>query len=193
MSDTKRISHWIDGRVVEGTPGRAGDVFDPATGQVQGRVDLGSSEEVDRAVASALAAFPAWRATSLSRRAEVLFHLRELVDANRKEIATILNQEHGKVLRIGSRRRRGLLLRQRVSGGTDGQHHGPQQADPDGTAHCVAHGSYSANGHAIQVSGLRFDHRQRPQASQTTSFRAVASRSEGAPPPVRPVPGARML
>jgi malonate-semialdehyde dehydrogenase (acetylating)/methylmalonate-semialdehyde dehydrogenase len=73
-------------------------VFDPATGQQQAAVDLASVEEVDHAVAVAKAAFPAWRATNLSRRAEVMFHMRELVDANRKEIATLLSKEHGKVL-----------------------------------------------------------------------------------------------
>ena len=57
-----------------------------------------SAAEVAAAVAVAKAAFPAWRATNLSRRAEVMFHLRELVDANRKEIATLLTKEHGKVL-----------------------------------------------------------------------------------------------
>ena len=93
-----RIGHWIDGKVVEGTSGRAGVVFDPATGTQQAAVDLASVEEVDRAVAVAQAAFPAWRATNLSRRAEVMFHLRELIDANRKEIATLLSKEHGKVL-----------------------------------------------------------------------------------------------
>ncbi|MEI7546531.1 MAG: CoA-acylating methylmalonate-semialdehyde dehydrogenase [Actinomycetota bacterium] len=93
-----RISHWIDGRVVDGTSGRSGVVFDPATGQQQASVDFASAAEVDRAVAVAKAAFPAWRATNLSRRAEVMFHLRELVDANRKEIATLLSKEHGKVL-----------------------------------------------------------------------------------------------
>jgi malonate-semialdehyde dehydrogenase (acetylating)/methylmalonate-semialdehyde dehydrogenase len=93
-----RISHWIDGRVVAGTSGREGPVFNPATGDTQAMVDLASAEEVDRAVAVAAAAFPAWRATNLSRRAEVMFHLRDLVDANRKEIASILTREHGKVL-----------------------------------------------------------------------------------------------
>ena len=93
-----RISHWIDGKVLEGTSGRSGVVFDPATGQQASSVDLASSAEVDHAVAVALAAFPAWRATNLSRRAEVMFHMRELVDANRKEIATLLTKEHGKVL-----------------------------------------------------------------------------------------------
>ena len=93
-----RIGHWIDGKVVEGASGRTGVVFDPATGAQQSAVDLASIEEVDHAVAVAQAAFPAWRATNLSRRAEVMFHLRELIDANRKEIASLLSKEHGKVL-----------------------------------------------------------------------------------------------
>jgi malonate-semialdehyde dehydrogenase (acetylating) / methylmalonate-semialdehyde dehydrogenase len=94
----KRISHWIDGQVVASTSGRSGPVYDPATGEVQAEVDLASAEELDRAVAVAKAALPAWRATNLSRRAEIMFRVRELIDANRKEIATILTKEHGKVL-----------------------------------------------------------------------------------------------
>jgi malonate-semialdehyde dehydrogenase (acetylating)/methylmalonate-semialdehyde dehydrogenase len=94
----RRISHWISGQVVEGTSGRTGPVWNPATGEQQAEVDLASVEEVDAAVGAATAAFPAWRATSLSRRSEIMFHLRELVDANRKEIASLLTSEHGKVL-----------------------------------------------------------------------------------------------
>src|SRR4051794_39419383 len=94
----KRISHWIDGKVVEGTSGRNGVIWQPATGEQQATVDFASVEEVGQAVGVAKAAFPAWRATSLSRRSEVMFHLRELVDANRKEIASLLTSEHGKVL-----------------------------------------------------------------------------------------------
>ena len=94
----KRISHWIDGRIVEGTSGRTGPVWNPATGTQQAEVDFASAAEVDAAVDVARGAFPAWRATNLSRRAEVLFHLRELIDANRKEIASLLTAEHGKVL-----------------------------------------------------------------------------------------------
>jgi malonate-semialdehyde dehydrogenase (acetylating)/methylmalonate-semialdehyde dehydrogenase len=93
-----RISHWIDGKVVEGTSGRTGVVWNPATGEQQAAVDLASVEELDAAVAVAKAAFPMWRATNLSRRAEVMFHLRELIDANRKELASIISKEHGKVL-----------------------------------------------------------------------------------------------
>ncbi len=93
-----RISHWIGGSVVAATSGRTGVVYNPATGEQSGAVDLASVDEVDAAVAAAKAAFPAWRSTSLSRRAEVLFRMRELVDANRKEIASLLTAEHGKVL-----------------------------------------------------------------------------------------------
>ncbi len=93
-----RISHWIDGKVVPSTSGRSAAVYNPATGKQSGAVDLASVDEVDAAVAAAKAAFPAWRSTSLSKRAEVLFRMRELVDANRKEIAALLTAEHGKVL-----------------------------------------------------------------------------------------------
>ena len=93
-----RISHWIDGQVVESSSGRSAEVFNPATGEQTAAVDLATVDEVDAAVATAKAAFPEWRATSLSKRSEVMFRLRELVDANRKEIASLLTAEHGKVL-----------------------------------------------------------------------------------------------
>jgi malonate-semialdehyde dehydrogenase (acetylating) / methylmalonate-semialdehyde dehydrogenase len=92
------IHHWIDGKIVESSSGRTGVVFNPATGEQTGAVGLASADEVDVAVAAAKSAFPAWRSASLSRRSEVMFRMRELVDANRKEIASLLTAEHGKVL-----------------------------------------------------------------------------------------------
>jgi malonate-semialdehyde dehydrogenase (acetylating) / methylmalonate-semialdehyde dehydrogenase len=94
----KRISHWIGGRVLPGTSGREGPVFNPALGEQAAAVDLASAAEVDAAVASARDAHHGWRATSLAKRAEVLFNLHELVDGNRKEIAALITSEHGKVL-----------------------------------------------------------------------------------------------
>ena len=93
-----RIPHWIGGRRVEGTSGRQGPVFNPARGVQTGAVDLASVEEVDAAVQAARAAFPAWRTMSLARRAELFFAIRELVHAEREEIARFLTAEHGKVL-----------------------------------------------------------------------------------------------
>ncbi len=92
------ISHWIDGCLVGGTSGRQSAVYDPARGEHIANVDLASVQEVDTAVAAAADAFPGWRATSLSRRAEVLFRIREIFDSRRKELAEIITREHGKVI-----------------------------------------------------------------------------------------------
>src|SRR5918992_111572 len=92
-----RVSHWIDGAIVQGTSGRRGPVFDPATGRQAKWVDFAAAEEVDAAVAAAERAFEDWRATSLSKRTEIMFKIRNLVDQRRREIAAILTAEHGKV------------------------------------------------------------------------------------------------
>ena len=71
--DVKRISHWIGGRIVEGTSGRSGPVYNPAKGIQTGAVDFATVEEVDRAVQAAKEAFHAWRAMSLSKRTAIFF------------------------------------------------------------------------------------------------------------------------
>ena len=91
------VPHWIGGRRVTGTSGRRGPVFDPARGAIAREVDFASVEEVDAAVAAARAAFPAWRSTSLSKRTEIMFRIRNIVDTHRREIAAHLTAEHGKV------------------------------------------------------------------------------------------------
>ncbi|HZO48663.1 MAG TPA: CoA-acylating methylmalonate-semialdehyde dehydrogenase [Gaiellaceae bacterium] len=96
--ELKRISHWIDGARVPGSSGRTGPVYNPAQGRQTGEVDFASVEEVDRAVAAAKAAFPAWRTLSLSRRTELMFRIRELVHQRREDLARLLTEEHGKVL-----------------------------------------------------------------------------------------------
>jgi malonate-semialdehyde dehydrogenase (acetylating) / methylmalonate-semialdehyde dehydrogenase len=92
-----RISHWIGGHAFAGTSGRQGDVYDPATGRLAKHVDFASVDEVAAAVAAARAAFPGWRATSLSKRTDILFKIRNLVDQRRHELAAHLTAEHGKV------------------------------------------------------------------------------------------------
>jgi malonate-semialdehyde dehydrogenase (acetylating) / methylmalonate-semialdehyde dehydrogenase len=95
---SSRISHWIDGRITQGTSGRSGPVYNPATGLQTGEVDFASAAEVDSAVASAKAAAAEWRSASLSRRSGVLFAFRHLLHENIDELAKILTSEHGKVL-----------------------------------------------------------------------------------------------
>ncbi len=94
---TTSIEHWIGGRIVPGTSGRRADVFNPATGSVSGQVALASSAEVDAAVATAQAAFPAWADTPPIRRARVMFKFLELLNHKRDELARAITAEHGKV------------------------------------------------------------------------------------------------
>jgi malonate-semialdehyde dehydrogenase (acetylating) / methylmalonate-semialdehyde dehydrogenase len=92
------IEHWINGARLTGDSERVGPVFDPATGRQSAQVALASIGDVDAAVDAAAAAFPGWRATSLSRRAEILFGARALIAARRVELAKIISAEHGKVV-----------------------------------------------------------------------------------------------
>src|SRR5919197_2929968 len=96
--EIRQISHWIGGQIVPGESGRSGPVYNPAQGIQTGEVDFASVEEIDRAVQTAKQAFEGWRAVSLSRRIEIYFRIRRLVDEHREDIARILTAEHGKVL-----------------------------------------------------------------------------------------------
>jgi malonate-semialdehyde dehydrogenase (acetylating)/methylmalonate-semialdehyde dehydrogenase len=98
MSIDTLITHWIGGQPATGLGARQGEVFDPATGQVSAAVAFAAPEDVDAAVAAAKAAFPGWRDTSLTRRAQVLFAFREILNARKDELAAIITAQHGKVL-----------------------------------------------------------------------------------------------
>jgi len=95
---SKHVSHWIDGKPFGGVAERQGDIFDPATGQVSGTVDFADVALMDEAVQAAKAAFGEWRHASLTKRTQVLFKFRELLDARKGELAEIITSEHGKVL-----------------------------------------------------------------------------------------------
>jgi len=92
------IPHWIDGAEYPSTSDRTSPVYDPALGTETARVALANRAEIDAAVASAKAAFPGWRDTSLAKRQTVIFKFRELLDAKKGELAAIITSEHGKVL-----------------------------------------------------------------------------------------------
>ncbi|HEY8615063.1 CoA-acylating methylmalonate-semialdehyde dehydrogenase [Phenylobacterium sp.] len=92
------ITHFIDGAPVASTSGRFGDVFNPNTGEIQARVGLATTAEVDAAVASALRAQQTWALVNPQRRARVMFEFKRLVEARMDELAELLSSEHGKVI-----------------------------------------------------------------------------------------------
>jgi malonate-semialdehyde dehydrogenase (acetylating)/methylmalonate-semialdehyde dehydrogenase len=94
----QQVTHWIDGKPWSGVAARGGDVFNPATGQVTGRVDFATTDDVDDAVAAARAAWQEWRQASLARRTQVLFGFREILNSRKEELAAIITAEQGKTL-----------------------------------------------------------------------------------------------
>ena len=92
------VKHLINGTEVSGSDDRYQDIFNPATGEIRGQVALASSTTVEKAITAAEAAFPAWRDTTPSKRAQIMFRYKELLEKHAEEIDLLLTLEHGKVL-----------------------------------------------------------------------------------------------
>ncbi|MGA7711945.1 MAG: CoA-acylating methylmalonate-semialdehyde dehydrogenase [Rhizomicrobium sp.] len=94
----RELTHFIAGKRLKGTSGRFGDVFNPATGEVQARVPFASKAEMRQAVEVARDAFPEWASVNPQRRARVLFAFKSLVEKHMEELAVLLSSEHGKTV-----------------------------------------------------------------------------------------------
>jgi malonate-semialdehyde dehydrogenase (acetylating)/methylmalonate-semialdehyde dehydrogenase len=93
-----QIPHFIAGRPVAGASSRTAPVFDPSIGEQTGVVALADAAEIERAVAAAADAFPAWAATTPLKRARILNRFLRLVEVNSDRLAEAITAEHGKVL-----------------------------------------------------------------------------------------------
>lgn len=94
---TYQVNHFINGQAVK-TEGRKLDIHNPATGEVTGQVTLADKSMVDKAIQAAKDAFPAWSATTPSRRARILFKFKALLEQHLEELATLVTKEHGKTV-----------------------------------------------------------------------------------------------
>ena len=77
------IGHRINGEVSFEENSRLGDVFNPATGEVERQVALASVSQVDKAVAAAKNALESWSATPPIQRARVMFKYKQLILNNK--------------------------------------------------------------------------------------------------------------
>jgi malonate-semialdehyde dehydrogenase (acetylating)/methylmalonate-semialdehyde dehydrogenase len=94
----RQVGHFIEGRMVAGTGAERGPIFNPATGEQIGEVAFATAAELDRAVAAARAAQPAWAEQTVLRRMRVMFKLKELIERNLDRLAALVTEEHGKTL-----------------------------------------------------------------------------------------------
>ncbi|MGI9228499.1 MAG: CoA-acylating methylmalonate-semialdehyde dehydrogenase [Gammaproteobacteria bacterium] len=90
------VGHYINGAAVT-TDERTRDVYNPATGKVIRQAIMAGKPTVERAIAAAEAAFPAWRATPPLKRARVMFRFKTLLEQHAEPITALLTEEHGKV------------------------------------------------------------------------------------------------
>ncbi|MDT6963178.1 CoA-acylating methylmalonate-semialdehyde dehydrogenase [Cupriavidus sp. SZY C1] len=98
FTSSAEVVHYVAGKPYVGHGAQTQAVYNPATGAVARQVRLGDSEDVDAAVASARAAFPAWADTPPIRRARIMLKFLELMNRDKDALAAIITAEHGKVL-----------------------------------------------------------------------------------------------
>ena len=90
------ISHYIDGQIVKSTSDRTQPVFNPATGQIISELQLGNSQDLDKAVAAAQREFPTWSKMPALRRARILDKFKNILWERMDELAEAITTEHGK-------------------------------------------------------------------------------------------------
>ena len=94
----KKISHYINGELHLGDSERHGEIFNPATGEVSAHVNFATPDLLDEAVKAAGIAGESWAKTSLTKRVQIMFAFREILNARKEELAACITAEHGKVL-----------------------------------------------------------------------------------------------
>ena len=94
----KELYHFINGKKIQGQSGRFGDVYNPATGEIQAKVPFASNEELDNAVQGAAQAQKSWALTNPQKRGRVLMEFVRLLHKNMEPLAEALSREHGKTI-----------------------------------------------------------------------------------------------
>ena len=93
-----QVMHFINGHTLANSGTRLGNVYDPALGQIVRQVVLAEVADADKAITAAHGAYPSWRDTSLTKRQQIMFNFREILNAKKEELAAIVTEEHGKTL-----------------------------------------------------------------------------------------------
>lgn len=89
------LKFYINGEWVEPAAPRTLEVINPATEEAYARISIGSKADVDRAVAAAKAAFPAWSQTTREERLEILDKIVALYKERMAEIGAAISEEMG--------------------------------------------------------------------------------------------------
>lgn len=97
MSDVKVLKPFINGEYVESKTTKYSDAFNPSTGEIIAKVPLCTPKEVELAIESAKKAYPGWTNTPVSKRVEILYKVRDIINENMDELTYLVALENGKV------------------------------------------------------------------------------------------------
>ena len=92
----KKLRYAAGGAFKESSGDKYMPCYDPSTGAVIALAPQCTSDEVEEAIEAAAAAYPAWRETPLTKRVQVLFRMKALLDAHLEELTFLCAQENGK-------------------------------------------------------------------------------------------------
>jgi malonate-semialdehyde dehydrogenase (acetylating)/methylmalonate-semialdehyde dehydrogenase len=90
------IQNYINGQFVQASTTKTLEVISPVDGTLLSTVPMSSSKDLDKAVAAAKAAFPAWSKTPIKERVQVFFKYKFLLEKHLKELAELCTEENGK-------------------------------------------------------------------------------------------------
>ncbi len=91
------VGNFIGGKASLSSSNQTADIYNPATGKVEGQVTQSTAEEVHQAIGVAHQAFNDWSQTTPLRRARIMFNFKTLIEQHRDELAELIVREHGKV------------------------------------------------------------------------------------------------
>ena len=94
----KKLLNYIGGNWQPSSASEYASVVNPATLETLAQVPLTQSSEVDKVISMGVRAFPAWRRTPVTARIQYLFKLKNLLEANKEDIAKTITRECGKTL-----------------------------------------------------------------------------------------------
>ncbi len=92
----QRVKNYYGGKFVDSAATVADEVVSPADGTQLSSVPMSTIEELNAAVASAKAAFPAWSAMPIKERVQAFFKYRNLLEQNFDELTSLVSEENGK-------------------------------------------------------------------------------------------------
>ena len=91
------IQHFVNGKAYKGNSNKRSKVFNPATGEQESEVIIGTKDDLNKTVEIAKKAFEDWSLKPPLQRARVMFKFKELIEKNSDEIVKLIVSEHGKV------------------------------------------------------------------------------------------------